>query len=310
MENFNLLSYKDTAKQMNNIAYTNYYYRISLLARSRFKWNNLPQNMNEKWIEQFLYSNGSCVFFKDPILGYMVTRYTDNGQLNQYDEPTFIRPYATNYVYDSNPEMPIKLQIGDKPPEANLLENNINCVIIRNNDDMIPDYPIVRMYAYDLMNIKRTIDTNISAQKMPLIVLCPDRQKMSFKNAIKQKEDNEPVIYANKFMNKEDITTLETNTPIVFDKLQTQKTNIWNECLSFLGINNANTEKKERLITTEVDSNNQFIKSNEDVALKSRQFACKLINEMFGLNISVERRTNLKIEITEFEDIDGEEEQE
>ena len=278
-KNYYLFEYESVNKQLNNRVYTNYFYRLMLLAKSLFKWNNLPNNINEKWIERFLFEDGNCIFYKDPKNGYMVTRFAPNGKLNYYDEPTLIKPYATD-LYES--------------PE---LINETDCIIIRNNDDSIPTFPTIQMYSALLTNIQRTIDTNIEAMKMPLIVKCTDKQKLSLKNAIKQKQNNEPVIYADKSLNTEDIGVLKTDAPIVFDKLQVQKMNTWNECLTFLGINNANTDKKERLISNEVDANDQLVQACEDVMLKARQEACNRINKMFGTNISVERRTGIKLKI-------------
>lgn len=285
-KNYKLLSYQSVAKQLNNITYTNYFYRLMLIARSLFKWNNLPNGINEKWIERYLFSEGSCVFYKDPIIGFMVAKIGNTGALNYYDEPTTIRPYATNYLYEN------------KNTDDQLM-NGEDCVIIRNNADCIPTFPMIQLYSADLTNIKRTIDTNIEGQKMPIIIKCTDKQKLSLKQAIKQKQDNEPVIYGDKNLNTEDINVLKTDTPIVFDKLQVQKTNVLNECLTFLGINNANTDKRERLVTNEVDSNNEMIQINSDVMLETRKQACKEINKMFGLNISVERRNDLKIDLIE-----------
>ena len=285
-KNYKLLSYQSVTKQLNNITYTNYFYRLMLIARSLFKWNNLPNGINEKWIERYLFSEGSCVFYKDPIIGYMVAKIGNTGALNYYDEPTTIRPYATNYLYENK-------------NTDNQLMNGEDCVIIRNNADCIPTFPMIQLYSADLTNIKRTIDTNIEGQKMPIIIKCTDKQKLSLKQAIKQKQDNEPVIYGDKNLNTEDINVLKTDTPIVFDKLQVQKTNVLNECLTFLGINNANTDKRERLVTNEVDSNNEMIQINSDVMLETRKQACKEINKMFGLNISVERRNDLKIDLIE-----------
>lgn len=293
--NYKLLSYQSVAKQLNNLTYTNYYYRLMLIARSLFKWNNLPNGINEKWIEKYLYSEGACVFYNDPIVGFMVAKIGNTGPLNYYDEPTTIRPYATNYLYED-------------PTDNDQLENEVNCVIIRNNADSIPTYPMIQLYSADLTNIKRTIDTNIEAQKMPIIVKCTDKQKLSLKQAIKQKQDNEPVIYADKGMETTEMSTLKTDAPIVFDKLQIQKTNVMNECLTFLGINNANTDKRERLVTNEVEANNEMIQINADVMLETRRKACEEINKMFGLNISVEKRTDLKIDFKELDDVSIDEE--
>lgn len=293
MNNYELLSYQSVAKQMNNRVYTNYFYRLMLIARSLFKWNNLPNGIDEKWIERYLFSEGSCVFYKDETLGFMVAKIGVAGTLNYYDEPTSVIPYATNYIFaENNPKA-----------EDGKLYNNENCVIIRNNDDMIPTYPTIQLYSYDLTNIKRTIDTNIELQKIPYIILCSDKQKVSLKQLMKQKQDNEPVIYGDKNLDIDQIKTITTTAPMVFDKLQVQKMNVWNECMTFLGLNNANTDKKERLISNEVDANNQLIQANSDVMLKARQKACEQINEMFGTNISVERRTDIDIDKL-FNDLD------
>ena len=278
--NYSLLSYKSIASQLNNRTYTDYFYRLMLIARSLFEWKGLPNGIDEKWIEKYLFYEGTCVFYNDPNLGYMVTNWSTQGTLNAYDEPTTIKPYATNVIDLNNGE---------------LLTNNENCVIIRNNDDMIPTFPTIQLYSADLTNIKRTIDTNISVQKTPTVVTCTDKQKLTFKQAIKQRDENEPVIYGDKNIDINSINVLNTSAPIVFDKLQIQKNNIWNECMTFLGINNANTDKRERLVDDEVQANNQLIKANEDVMLKAREKACELINNMFGLNISVKRRTDLKM---------------
>lgn len=277
---YELLSYKSVDKRLNDITYTNYYYRLMLIARSLFKWNNLPNNIDEKWIEKYLFTEGACLFFKHPELGFMVTKFADQGKLNYYDEPTTVRAYATDFISIER-------------------DNNVDSIIIRNNDDMIPTFPTIQIYSAKLTDIERTIDTNLASQKMPFFITCSDKQRLSFKQAIKSRDENIPVIYGDKNLDINDIKVLKTDAPIIFDKLQVQKMNVWNECLTFLGINNANTNKRERLITNEVDANDQMIQANEDVMLKSRQKACELINKMFGLNISVERRSGIKIESPE-----------
>lgn len=281
---YDLLSYKSVDKQLNDITYSNYYYRLMLIARSLFKWNNLPNGIDEKWIERYLFSEGACLFFKDDKVGFMVTKFGEQGKLNYYDEPTTVRAYATDFISVER-------------------ENNVDSVIIRNNDDMIPTFPTIQIYSAKLTNIERTMDNNILAQKMPFVITCSDKQRLSFKQAIKQRDENVPVIYGDKNLDINDIKVLKTDTPIVFDKLQVQKMNVWNECLTSLGINNANTNKRERLITSEVNANDQMIQANEDVMLKARERACELINKMFGLNISVERRSGLKFEFPEDIDI-------
>lgn len=269
-----LMSLRSYAKRMNDKVFTNYVNRLSLIARSVFEWSGLEElGIDEKWIEKYLFRDGSCVFYRDPIFGLMVTRMNPAGNYNHYDEPTVIQPYATGYTYTGEP-----------------LINNVNCVIIRNNDDMLPTLPTVELYALKLTNIDRTIDVNVQAQKMPIIIKCSDKQKMTLKQVIIQRDDNEPVIFGDKSLDTEMIEVLNTNAPIVFDKLELQKHMVWNECMSMLGVNNANQDKRERLVADEVQANNEQVEINYEIMLKARELACEKINKMFGTNISVKKR--------------------
>lgn len=268
----------------NNMTFSYYYYKLMLVARSLFEWSGLPNNMDERWIEKYLFTSGKCIFYKDPVMGYMVAGLAQQGGVNCYGDPTSVSPVAENYVYN-----------GDK------LVNGENCYVIRNNDLMLPNFPIIRHYAYKLCNIDRAIDTNVEAVKTPIIVRCSEKQKLSLKNAINQRKDNEPVIWSSDLSDiNEMVDTLTTNAPIVFPQLQTQKHMILNEVFTDLGINNANMDKRERMVANEVEANNEQVKACEDVMLKSRQQACKEINRIFGTNISVKRRKLEEIPEYEF----------
>ena len=57
-----------------------------------------------------------------------------------------------------------------------------------------------------------------------------------------------------------------------------------------IGIKNANYEKRERLLTDEVNANNQLTESLSDVWLDTISKAFDKANEMFGLNLAIRRR--------------------
>lgn len=273
------MNFKEYGKRLNNTTFNEYRKKLKLLAKTAFKWNNLPNGIDEKWIEEYLYSEGKCMFFKDDTLGLMVAKCAEGGMLNPYDEPTILRPVATNYTISRE------------------YENNVDCVLIRNNDEMTPTASSINLYAYRLTDITRTIDINIAAQKTPVLVLCTDKQKQTLKNVFAQWDGFEPVIYGDKELDLSGVKVLKMDAPIVFDKLQIEKNHIWNECMTFLGINNANMDKRERLVDDEVQANNEQIEMFAQVMLKSRQRACELINGMFGTNISVEFRNGTEGEI-------------
>ena len=100
-------------------------------------------------------------------------------------------------------------------------------------------------------------------------------------------------------MNIDGVKVLKTDAPIVFDKIQIQKHQLWNEVMTFLGVNNANQDKKERLVDDEVQANNEQVKICLDVMLKARQSACSEINRIFGTNIKVSARIGIESKIDE-----------
>lgn len=282
--NDRMFSMKSIAKYLNDRTLTDYIFRLSLLAKSVFKWNNLPNGIDEKHIEKYLYTDGSCLFFEDETKGLMVARCVSTNNVNEYDEPTMVRPTATNYSPNKD------------------YENNIDSYVIRNNDDMIPTSYTTDLYAYKLAKIDRTIDVNIESLQMPIIIKCSDKQKLSLKKVIQQKQDNEPVIWADKGLDLEGVEVLDLKPSIVFDKLAIHKQRVWNEYMTFIGINNSNQDKRERLVADEVDANNEQIEQSAQVMLKARKEACKRINKIFGTNISVELR---KLSEEEIEEITG-----
>lgn len=271
---YDIMTYKDQAKLLNNLTYTDYYYRLMLLSRSVFEWEGLPPGMDERWIEKFLSNEGECVFFKHREIGYMVSKIAKAGRLNEYDEPTRIEP-----VFNSS-----------KTIKKYSLKNGIDAIVIKNNDEAVPTMPTLNLYAMRLTDIQRTIDVNVNAQKTPFVIVCTDKQKKSMQIVYDQISGNKPAIYGDKSLEMDKINVLKTDAPIVFDKLQIQKHAVWNEAMTFLGINNANMDKRERLVDDEVQANNEQIKLSGDTMLKARQLACKQINELFGLSISVKRR--------------------
>lgn len=271
-----LLNMKSFAKQLNNMTFTDYYARLSLLARSVFKWEGLPAGIEESFIEKFLFNYGECVFYKDKTKGLFVTQCTPNDKLNNFEEPVSVTPSGIDVD-------PVSLTI-DK-----------DCVLIKNNDMRYPTSYFVKLFAYRLAEISRTIDINVNAQKTPVLIMGSEKQRLTLKNVYAQWNGFEPVIFGDKSLTEEPMTTLKTDAPIVFPQLQEQKQNIWNECLTFLGINNANTDKRERLISDEVQANNTHIDLSADCFFKSRQMAAEKINKLFNTEIKVTLREDIHL---------------
>lgn len=259
---------------INNRTYLQYYNRLTELAISMFKWNNLPSTVDSRFLEMCLFSDGVSVFFNDEVMGFLCLQCTLGGQLNVYRIPINRRAYASNGY---NREL-----------------DDTNSVIIFNNYLHTNSMLDVEMMAKRLYNFDRIIDVNVNAQKTPILVQCEESQRLTVKNLYKQFDGNEPVIYGNKGLDTNALKVLKTDCPYVADKIYQLKQQYWNEALTYLGISSANTVKRERMVTDEVLRSLGGTIASRYSRLQSRREACTKINEMFGLNISVEFREDFE----------------
>lgn len=255
---------------LNNRTYLQYYNRLLELAINMYEWKNLPPSIDERFLELTLFSDGMAVYFRDEILGDLCLQCMIGGNLDVYRIPIRRTAYATNGY------------------QAEL--DNTNSVIIFNNYTHTNSMLDVEMYARRLYEIERTIDVNVKAQKTPLVIRATENQRLTLKNMYMQYDGNEPFIFGDKNLDMDGIKVLKTDAPYVADKLNILKRQIWNEALTYLGIENSNTEKKERLVSDEVTTNLGGVEAQRFCRLNARRQAAKAINEMFGLNISVDFR--------------------
>lgn len=271
-----------TAAFLNAATFDDYYERLRLLATSVFKWEGLPPEIDVRYLEQALFMTGRCLFFRNkkdpagssalpPIGAYMALQCTPGADLNVYNVPTCYT--ATSHIYNQ---------------DYGLAES----VLIRNNYDMAPTSMTVLLFAERLAQAERIIDTNVKAQRIPLFIRTDKKSLVTLLNVFKKYEGNEPCIVVDKALDRDMLEVFQTNAPYNEDKLTVYKHNLWNEAMTFLGINNANTDKKERLIQDEANSNNGQIAASAQVMLFTRQDAAEQINQMFGLNVSVALRDN------------------
>ena len=285
---------------LNSQTYINYLERLKLVALSLFEWVNLPSSMNAEFLERCLYEFGKASLLKTENYGFINTKCVSNGNLNIYMLPTELNCYATDMFHESR-----KLYSGFKEDEKDELKY---CVLVKNTYDMIPTEPTLRLFALRLYEAERTCDVNIKSQKTPSIIVGDESMKVALKNLYEKVSGNEPVVYADKKqLGADSIKALKTEAPFVADKIMEYKKQIWNEALTYLGINNLSSEKKERMITDEASSNNELINLNLQARLSMRKQACKQFNELFGLTgdkaIDVRVRSDLHNVIKNFDSI-------
>ena len=269
--------------ELNKASYIQYYDRLTELSISMFEWRNLPDTVDQRFLELTLFANGMAVFFKDED-DYLALQCAISGPLNVYRIPIRRRAYAVNGF---NREL-----------------DNTNSVIIYNNMLHKNSMLDVRMFARELYNLDRAISVNANAQKTPILIRCTENERLSLENVYMDFDGNKPIIYGDKQLNPNALSVLKTDAPYVADKLYTLKTQKWNEALTYLGISNVNITKRERLITDEVTRNQGGTIASRYSRLESRRNACKEINKMFGLDIQCDYREDYQ-EIVDAEKSDS-----
>lgn len=259
--------------------YRRYSDRLTELAISMFEWKNLPASVDERYLELSLFYNGSAIFFKDEALGFLALRMTTGGKLNVYGIPVRRMAYANNGY------------------QKNLTESD--SVIIWNNYLHANSWQNIRQFSERLYNLDRTIDINVNAQKTPIIVQGTEKQRLSLNNLYKSYSGNEPVIFGDSELDLTSLKSINTQAPYVSDRIYELKTQIWNEALTYLGINNTNQTKKERLISDEVIRNSGGTIASRYSRLEARRQSAKKINQMFGTNIEVNYRADYRVADTD-----------
>lgn len=254
---------------LNNLTYKVIYDKFRMIAVNMFEWSGLPSGIEEKYIENLLFENGQAIFFRDPKMSYMCLKADAGAGQNVNGEP--LNWWATGFGYH-------------KSYKAD------DCVIISNNKARNATDTFVMFYANKIAEAERTMDVNVKACKTPYIFACDDKDVLTFKQIFAKVDGNEPAIYADRGLNLDSLNVLQTGVKFLGLELQDYKHTVENEFLTFLGVNNIPVDKKERLITSEAESNNQLIRSFCDIQLEARERACKEINKKWGLNVSVKLR--------------------
>lgn len=255
---------------LNELTFRTIHNKFKVLAQSLYEYEGLPDVIEQKFIERYLYNDGLCCFFKDPEKSYMCLPCSPSGKYNVYNEPLSYRVTGQGY---------------------NKVINADNCVIIENNPLRIATDDFVMFYTNKITEAERTMDVNVKSCKTPYIIACDDKTTLTFKSIFAEVDGNVPAIYADKGLNLDALKVLNTKPDFLCNDLMDYKKSVENELLTLLGLDNLAVDKKERVNLSEANSNNQITESFADLMLKSRELACERINTMFpDLHITVKRK--------------------
>ena len=235
-----------------------------------FHYENLPETVPKRILEKFLTELGYCIFTKHNDK-YVILQGGLGGELNEYYEYT--KCIVANPYLKLNKEYTL----------------NDDCILIRNDSKMKGLIPILSRYAVLCGDCEISLNMLTNVLRTQYFISVGDNKtKESADNFIKKLFDGDfSCIAENTFLEgvKTHVVSGDSKYIQQFIELnQYLKATAYNE----IGLNANFNMKRERLNQNEVDLNTSILIPLADDMLEERQKALKMINEKYGLNITVE----------------------
>ena len=252
-------------------------------AISVFKWI-LPETWETEFVTRVLYGLGFLVVVDTPKFGIIPQPGTVGGY-NVFYEPL--------YAMIANPLLP------DLTGKQMIIDRD--CSIIKLTPDYLGIGDLVGYYAEKMSLASQALSVNFSNSKLSYVFGAKDKtQATTFKKMFDQILNGEPAVVIDKSLYNDDGTP---NWQVFNQNLQ--QTYIVSDLISDLrkieaefdtkiGIPNANTDKRERLISDEVNANNAETSSISDLWLDTIREGIKKTMKLYPdlPEIKVERRYN------------------
>ena len=271
-------SYEPSTVHCTNNRLT-FYFRRYLLQKvySVFKWD-LPETWNKDYFRYVLYMAGYITIVNTDAFG-VIPQMSGLRGYNVF--------YAPTHAIISNP-----LINGILEPEI-----DTQCTVIKLTPDYMGIGDMVSYYA-DLMALcGEAAGMNVINSKLAYIVAAKNKAMAeSMKKMYDQVQAGNPlVVYDAKYSPEDQKQMIEFYSQdlksnfISPDILLTLK-KIENDFACKIGLQNVNSEKKERLTNEEVQANREETYSLPEVWMENLKDGCKKVKKMFGIEMSVDWR--------------------
>lgn len=273
-----------TKKIFNNLIkrdtiYAYYYNKYYNLYMNNFLIGGIDYQQKDYLLRK-LWSDGTIGCFKLPNSdtkehpqGVLVfTPYSVNG-FNIYDYPVQVIAVNTRGVKF----IPAKPMLIDKEYVIGYAQRN------KKNIHFVVDY-----YCRKIANIEIVIQVNLIAQKAPWLLATTPENKQKMDEIWNEILSDSPKLVAS-LEDADKTKAVVSGAPYIIDKLQAYKCELENELREFFGFDNLGVaEKKEHLITSEIESNDEAIALSANVFVDCLEEFIDRINEVFNMSLTLE----------------------
>ena len=273
-----------TDKYVNNYSYNMWFRSLFQRTISNIDIQNMPDNWRgdaKSYIYYVLFSRGFGAVAKNDKYGLFFQHCTLSG-IGFYYQPT--KAIITNPLLTTSEEY----EIGK------------DCEIVKLTPDYQGVFDIIDNYARKLALLETSIDVNLINSKTPYILGGKTKGAIQALKKITDKMNNgySSIYFDSRIANtnKDDevfihLDLFDKNKYIVSDLLEDFRTLI-NNFDAEIGIKNVNYEKKERLLSDEVNANNGDSIARCILWVETLNNSFEKVNAMFGTNLKAEIRLN------------------
>ena len=242
-----------------------------------FEFGGVPDTWDYDYLLENLFMYGYLAI-TDTSIGVIPLRCGVTG-INVFDHPTtaiFANPVLGNF-------------------ERNLYGDNpaTDCALVKLQYDFMGAMPIINRYAALLALCDNSISVNLRNSKVAFIGFVSSKQQAATVEKMYSDIDRgKPAVYVKRGdgITSEDIYYNHVKETYIANDVQLLKQSIKNDFLTEVGLNNANTDKRERLIVDEVNANNDEVQANVQHWLDNIREGLRRANSLFGLDLSVKLR--------------------
>ena len=170
---------------------------------------------------------------------------------------------------------------------------DVDCALIKLQYDYIGVMPLVNRYAVNLAMCDSSIAVNLMNTKAAVIGQAESpQQAKTFKKMYDEISSGKPFVVVRKDLVKlgESLIFSPVKQAYIADDVMLLKRKIMNEFLTMIGLENVNTDKRERLISDEVNANNAEAEVASNHWLDNVNEGLKKANELYGFNLAFRKR--------------------
>lgn len=172
-----------------------------------------------------------------------------------------------------------------------------NCVLLKLQPDFCGIMDLVSFYAQEMALASEAVDVNLLNSKLSYVFTASNKNAAeSLKKLYDRIASGEPAVVVDKALYNDDGTVCweafqqNVGQNYIVSDLLSDLRKIEAEFDTKVGIPNANTDKKERLISDEVNANNVETQNLPELWLESLRQGCEEARKMFGIDLSVDWR--------------------